>query len=82
MFKYLFLGISSGINGFSTVSEQKSNPEEFIHIFVKNSAKLIEFLEHMVKARPGNCSPEVHNTLLELYLHEYNNEIKEEVSKI
>ena len=28
---------------------EKANAEEFIHIFVNNSAKLTEFLEHMVE---------------------------------
>lgn len=28
---------------------QKASPEEFIHVFVNNSKKLTEFLEHMVK---------------------------------
>lgn len=27
----------------------KAKPDEFIHIFVNNSAKLREFLEHMIK---------------------------------
>ncbi len=30
---------------------QKANAEEFIHIFVNNSGKLTEFLEHMVEVR-------------------------------
>jgi len=28
---------------------QRANADEFIHIFVNNSKKLTEFLEHMVK---------------------------------
>lgn len=60
--------------------QTRSNPEEFIHIFVKNTPKLIEFLEFMIEIRGGECSPEVHNTLLELYLQSYKNEIKEDVS--
>ncbi|XP_041361621.1 vacuolar protein sorting-associated protein 11 homolog [Gigantopelta aegis] len=48
---------------------EKANAEEFIHIFVNNSAKLTEFLEHMVEVQP-NSSCLVYNTLLELYLHD------------
>ena len=47
---------------------------------MKNTSKLIEFLEFMLEVRVGDCSPEVHNTLLELYLQSYKNEIKEDVS--
>lgn len=71
----------SGDSGFAVGSDQiGSNPEDFIHIFVKNTPKLIEFLEYIAEARRGNCSPEIHNTLLELYLHSYKNEVKEDVS--
>ena len=59
-----------------------SNPEEFIHIFVKNTPKLIDFLEFMIEIRGHECSAEVHNTLLELYLQSYKNEIKEDVSSL
>ncbi|KAK3087703.1 hypothetical protein FSP39_009366 [Pinctada imbricata] len=48
---------------------QKASAEEFIHIFVNNSEKLTEFLEHMVKVQP-NCNNLLYNTLLELYLHD------------
>ncbi|KAK7475894.1 hypothetical protein BaRGS_00032862, partial [Batillaria attramentaria] len=48
---------------------QHANAEEFIHIFVKNSAQLTQFLEHMVEVQP-NSSSLVYNTLLELYLHD------------
>jgi hypothetical protein len=66
--------------GLDVLSVNRSNPEEFIHIFVKNTPKLIEFLEFMIETREEDCTPEVHNTLLELYLQSYKNEIKEDVS--
>ncbi|XP_013381879.1 vacuolar protein sorting-associated protein 11 homolog [Lingula anatina] len=47
---------------------QRANADEFIHIFVNNSQRLTEFLEHMVKVQP-NSPALVYNTLLELYLH-------------
>ena len=34
---------------------KKANAEEFIHIFVNNSEKLTEFLEHMVKVSECEC---------------------------
>jgi hypothetical protein len=52
---------------------QRANADEFIHIFVNNSKKLTEFLEHMVKVQP-NSSTLMYNTLLELYLHDYIHE--------
>ncbi|KAG8192364.1 hypothetical protein JTE90_029095 [Oedothorax gibbosus] len=55
-------------------SEKKSsNPEEFIHIFVNNSERLLEFLEHMIKVRPTSSSL-VYNTYLELCLKAYSKE--------
>ncbi|CAH1772502.1 unnamed protein product, partial [Owenia fusiformis] len=63
----------------------KANAEEFIHIFVNNSKKLTEFLEHMVRLQPGSNSL-VYNTLLELYLHDYvheqNKTVQESKGKI
>ncbi|EDO40103.1 predicted protein [Nematostella vectensis] len=46
----------------------RSRPEEFIHIFVHQKAKLIEFLEHMTQMFPKSSSL-LYNTLLELYLN-------------
>ena len=52
----------------STETELRhSSPEEFIHIFVNNSEKLEEFLEHMITVFPESSSL-VYNTLLELLL--------------
>ena len=48
--------------------KQRSHPDDFIHIFVHQKAKLKEFLEHMVNIR-NDCSKITFNTLLELYLH-------------
>ena len=50
---------------------QKANAEEFIHIFVNNSAELTEFLEHMVKVEPQSSR---YNSLLELYLQDHDKE--------
>ncbi|XP_050409252.1 vacuolar protein sorting-associated protein 11 homolog [Patella vulgata] len=47
----------------------KAKAEDFIHIFVNNSTKLTEFLEHMITVQP-NSSELVYDTLLELYLHD------------
>eukprot|EP00795_Rhopilema_esculentum_P008547 gene8547-14548_t len=45
----------------------RANPDEYIHIFVHQKQKLIDFLEHMVKIR-NDCSNVIYNTLIELYL--------------
>ncbi|XP_036368498.1 vacuolar protein sorting-associated protein 11 homolog isoform X3 [Octopus sinensis] len=52
---------------------QKAPAEEFIHIFVSSSARLTEFLEHMIKVQP-NSSSLLYNTLLELYLQNTGHE--------
>ncbi|XP_033108411.1 vacuolar protein sorting-associated protein 11 homolog isoform X2 [Anneissia japonica] len=57
--------------GMPTVN--RAAAEEFIHIFVNNSRKLMEFLEHMTRVQPN--SPEIiYNTLLELYMHDMAHE--------
>lgn len=48
---------------------QRASAEEFIHIFVNNSPKLSEFLEHMIKAQPES-SQLIYNTYLELCLND------------
>ncbi|GAM20486.1 hypothetical protein SAMD00019534_036610 [Acytostelium subglobosum LB1] len=44
----------------------KSAPEEFIHIFVSQPDWLTKFLEYIIQQ--GNETPLIYNTLLELYL--------------
>ena len=48
---------------------QRANADEFIHIFVNNSQKLTEFLEHMVKVSSlaAVCSPLPMFNLLQLH---------------
>ncbi|XP_029051219.2 vacuolar protein sorting-associated protein 11 homolog isoform X3 [Osmia bicornis bicornis] len=46
----------------------KANPEDFIHLFLNNSERLVEFLEHLVKT-DTKWSTLVYNTLVEHYLH-------------
>lgn len=64
-------------------------PEKYLHIFLNHPAMLIEYLEFIIKevniisTKMGHkfeLSPEISNTLLEMYLHSYKNEIKEDVS--
>lgn len=63
-------------------------PEGFIHIFMNHPLKLIEFLEFIItesKSIIGSDGQslevpfEISNTLLEMYLYSYKNEIKEDV---
>ena len=49
----------------------KTQPEEFIHIFVNQMDWLLTFLERMVQTRPQLHS-QVYDTLLELYLRPEN----------
>ncbi|KAF8764622.1 Vacuolar protein sorting-associated protein like [Argiope bruennichi] len=57
-----------------------TNPEEFIHIFVNNTDRLLEFLEHMIKIRPTSSSL-VYNTYLELCLKAYSKEMDSAIKK-
>lgn len=55
------------LNGGMAVS-QKSDPEEYIHLFLNNSKRLVEFLEYLI-AEGSALSTPVYDTLLEHYLH-------------
>lgn len=47
---------------------QKADPEDYIHLFLNNSARLVEFLEYLV-GEGHTLSTPVYDTLLEHYLH-------------
>jgi hypothetical protein len=51
---------------------QKSDPEEYIHLFLNNSERLVEFLEYLIGEGCLLSTP-VYNTLLEHYLHVWGN---------
>jgi len=64
-------------------------PDKYLHIFLNHPTKLIEFLEFVINESKSitdadgkglEVSFEISNTLLEMYLHSYKNEIKEDVS--
>ena len=60
------------MNGEMNTSSQKfSNPDNFLHHFYKKSNEAIEFLEHMIQAKPEESSQLVYNSLLEHYLQNY-----------
>lgn len=61
----------STLDGSRNVETFCSSAEEFIHIFVNNTEKLTEFLEHMIRVKPS-CQSAVYNTLIEVYLREYH----------
>ncbi|XP_017759291.1 PREDICTED: vacuolar protein sorting-associated protein 11 homolog [Eufriesea mexicana] len=58
----------------------KANPEDFIHLFLNNSERLVEFLEHLVKTCT-KWSTLVYNTLVEHYLHVWS-ALDNDVAKI
>jgi hypothetical protein len=37
------------LDGSNIPHVERANPEEFIHLFLNNSERLVEFLEHLVK---------------------------------
>lgn len=48
--------------------KQKADPEDYIHLFLNNSSRLVEFLEYLA-AEGQILSMPVYDTLLEHYLH-------------
>ena len=50
--------------------DQRANPEEFIHLFVRQPRELKDFLEFLTENEPSRCSTIVYNTLLEIYMRE------------
>ncbi|CAK1586787.1 unnamed protein product [Parnassius mnemosyne] len=53
-------------------------PDDYIHMFLCNSERLIEFLEHMISATDAKCSSLVYNALIEHYIHVWAKLPKEE----
>ncbi|KAK0086649.1 hypothetical protein PV325_013769 [Microctonus aethiopoides] len=54
----------------------RANPEDFIHLFLNNSERLVEFLEHLIKCET-KWSTLVYNTLIEHYVHVWSAETNE-----
>ncbi|XP_068617562.1 vacuolar protein sorting-associated protein 11 homolog [Battus philenor] len=48
---------------------ERAIPDDYIHMFLCNSERLIEFLEHMIAATNSKCSSLVYNALIEHYIH-------------
>ena len=59
----------------------RSNPDDFLHLFIRNNIGVLDFLESMIKSRPNDCSEIVYNNLLEHYLHHYTSLDASEKSK-
>lgn len=49
-------------------SPARAAPDDYIHMFLSNSERLIEFLQHMTKSQL-ECSKLVYNALIEHYIH-------------
>ncbi|KAI5637569.1 hypothetical protein NE865_09702 [Phthorimaea operculella] len=47
----------------------RAMPDDYIHMFLSNSERLIEFLEHMCSNKEITCSKLVYNALIEHYIH-------------
>ncbi|KAH9526087.1 Vacuolar protein sorting-associated protein 11 [Dermatophagoides farinae] len=65
---------------------EQNRPEKYLHIFLNHHSKMIEFLEYISdkwKKLQNSDSVakvpiEISNTLLEMYMHSYKNEIQED----
>ncbi|XP_075980170.1 vacuolar protein sorting 11 [Anticarsia gemmatalis] len=64
---------------------ERAQPDDYIHMFLSNSERLIEFLEHMTK-NDKDCSKLVYDALIEHYIHVWakspENEKKEYEEKV
>lgn len=58
-------------------STHEDKAKDFMHLFVKAPERLIDFLEHLV-TQITDLSPVVYNTLIELYLHRWEKDVKAE----
>lgn len=47
---------------------ERAIPDDYVHMFLNNSERLIEFLEHMVSS-DSRCSKLIYNALVEHYIH-------------
>lgn len=45
----LFSLFQNMLDGSNVPYVERANPEDFIHLFLNNSERLVEFLEHLVK---------------------------------
>lgn len=80
--------LASALND-DNLYDSEFRSEKYLHIFLNHPAKLIEYLEFIISESKsivdaeGNSIPvsfEISNTLLEMYLHSYKSQIKEDVS--
>lgn len=42
--------LQEALDGYIEQCVDRANPEDFIHLFLNNSERLVEFLEHLVKS--------------------------------
>ncbi|XP_043279403.1 vacuolar protein sorting-associated protein 11 homolog [Venturia canescens] len=68
------------LDGTGEEHVERANPEDFIHLFLNNSERLVEFLEHLIKC-DSKWSTLVYNTLVEHYLHVWS-ALDNEVAKL
>lgn len=66
------------LNGYEYI-KQKADPEDYIHLFLNNSSRLVEFLEYLV-ADGQILSVPVYDTLLEHYLIVWDS-LEDEIEK-
>lgn len=52
---------------------QRADPEDYIHLFLNNSERLVEFLEYLIGEGGCALSTPVYDTLLEHYLYIWEN---------
>ncbi|TRY63573.1 hypothetical protein TCAL_03655 [Tigriopus californicus] len=62
----------SMLQGAPDGSPTASPAENFIHLFVQHSEKMVEFLEYVLKYQARLAGEGAYNTLLEHYLHQYS----------
>ncbi|XP_026321617.1 vacuolar protein sorting-associated protein 11 homolog [Hyposmocoma kahamanoa] len=59
----------ASLSGAVTTREpEHALPDDYVHMFLNNSERLIEFLEHMINS-DNRCSKLIYNALIEHYIH-------------
>lgn len=65
----------------SSIVVEKADPEDYIHLFLNNSERLVEFLEYLIGEGCVLTTP-VYDTLLEHYLYVWESYLDVEREKI
>ena len=52
-------------------NSSQARPDDFLQLFIRHNAGIIDFLEFVIENQPQECSEHIYNNLLEHYLHKF-----------